>query len=257
MIALLSPAKKLNEEPLELPFQSEFTQAQFLDESEVLMSFMKRMKPKAIGKLMNLSANLAELNFERNQQWQKEHNQKNSKPAIYTFNGDAYLGLNAADFSQADLDFAQGHLRILSGLYGLLRPTDLIQPYRLEMGRKLNTKKHDNLYGFWGGKINEQLQKDLAQSGSPYLINVASNEYARAANFKQLKAKIITCEFKENKNGEYKAIMVYAKKARGMMSRFIIKNQINEPEHLKAFDMDNYVFNPKMSSELNLVFTRN
>lgn len=256
MIAILSPAKKLNENSLE-DYSQEFSQARFLDDSEELMKYLKKMKPKAIGKLMDLSANLAELNFERNQQWEKLHDAENSKPAILTFNGDAYLGLNADDFSPEDFSFAQNHLRILSGLYGLLRPMDLIQAYRLEMGRKLNTKKHDNLYGFWGGRINERLQKDIDESGSPYLVNVASNEYARSANFKQLRAKIITCEFKEFKNGDYKVIMTFAKKARGMMSRFIIKNRINEPEHLKAFDLGKYVFNPKMSSDLNFVFTRN
>lgn len=256
MIALLSPAKKLDESPLE-DSTLKFSQPRFLDDSVELMKYLKKMKPKAIGKLMDLSANLAELNFERNQQWEKEHQVSNSKPSLLTFNGDAYLGLDAGEFSDEDLLYAQDHLRILSGLYGLLRPLDLIQAYRLEMGRKLNTKKHDNLYGFWGGKLNEMLQQDIDKSGSPYLINVASNEYARAANFKQLKAKIITCEFKEFKNGDYKAIMVYVKKARGLMSRFIIKNRINDPEELKAFDLDNYIFNPKMSAELNFVFTRN
>lgn len=256
MIAILSPAKKLDENPLEkLP--QHITEPQFLEEATFLSTYLKKMKTKAIGKLMDLSPNLAELNFERFQQWEAEHNLKNSKPAILTFNGDAYLGLDAQSFSQKELDFAQNHLRILSGLYGLLKPLDLIQPYRLEMGRKLNTKKHDNLYGFWGGKLNEQLNKDIERSGSPYLINVASGEYARAANLNQIKGKIITCEFKEGKDGEYKAIMVYAKKARGMMSRFIIENQINEPEDLKAFDMENYVFSPSKSSELNFVFTRN
>lgn len=256
MIAILSPAKKLNEKKLELDLAN-ISQVQFLDEAEVLAQALKQMKPKAIGKLMDLSANLSELNFERFQKWEREHTLENSKPAILTFNGDAYLGLDAESFEQEDFDFAQNHLRILSGLYGLLRPLDLIQTYRLEMGRKLNTKKHDNLYGFWGSKICEQLNKDIVKSGSPYLINVASNEYARSANLKQIKAKIITCEFKENKNGEYKTIMVFAKKARGLMSRFIIQNKINDPEDLKAFDAENYIFNPKMSSEVNLVYTRN
>lgn len=256
MIAILSPAKKLDESPLS-NIPENITEARFLDEAAFLQSYLKKMKTKAIGKLMDLSPNLAELNFERFQKWEQEHTLENSKPAILTFNGDAYLGLEAKKFSQAELDFAQDHLRILSGLYGLLKPLDLIQAYRLEMGRKLNTKKHDNLYGFWGGKINEQLNKDIEESGSPYLINLASAEYSKAANLKQIKAKIITCEFKEGKNGEYKAIMTFAKKARGMMSRFIIANQINEPEHLKAFDMDNYVFSPERSSEVNYVFIRN
>jgi len=255
MIAILSPAKKLNEDKISTSLL-EPSQPRFLDESEYLMSYLKQMKTKAIGKLMTLSPNLAELNFERFQAWEKEHNETNSKPAALIFNGDAYSGLNAADFTAEDFKFAQNHLRILSGLYGLLRPVDLIQPYRLEMGRKLNTKKHDNLYGFWGNKIGEQLNKDIKASGSPYLINVASNEYFRAANAKQIKAKIITCEFKQLKGEEYKTIMTYAKKARGMMSGFIIKNKINNPEDLLAFDMDGYVYNPKMSNDYNLVYTR-
>jgi hypothetical protein len=256
MIAILSPAKKLDEN--KLTQEPEYiSQPQFLDDAVILNSYLKKMKTKAIGKLMDLSPNLAELNFERFQSWEKEHTLENSKPAILTFNGDAYLGLDANSFSQKDLDYAQNHLRILSGMYGLLKPLDLIQAYRLEMGRKLNTKKHDNLYGFWGSKLNEQLNKDIEKSGSPYLINVASGEYSRAANLNQIKATIITCEFKEGKDGVYKAIMVYAKKARGLMSRFIIENQINEPEHLKAFDSENYVFSPSKSSELNYVFTRN
>jgi hypothetical protein len=256
MISILSPAKKLDENPL-LNLPSNITEAQFLDEAVFLNSYLKKMKTKAIGKLMDLSPNLAELNFERFQNWEREHLLENSKPAILAFNGDAYLGMDAKSFNQNELDFAQKHLRILSGLYGLLKPLDLIQPYRLEMGRKLNTKKHDNLYGFWGSKINEQLNKDIEASGSPYLINVASGEYSRAANFNQIKGKIITCEFKEGKNGEYKTIMSFAKKARGMMSRFIIQNQINMPENLKAFDMDNYTFSSSRSSEVNYVFTRN
>lgn len=255
MITILSPAKKLNEDKNESSLEVT-SQARFLDESEYLISYLKQMKTKAIGKLMDLSPNLAELNFERFQTWNKEHNIENSKAAALTFNGDAYTGLAAEDFSVEDFDFAQNHLRILSGLYGLLRPADLIQPYRLEMGRKLNTKKHDNLYGFWGNKICEQLNKDIDASGSPYLINVASNEYFRAANAKQIKAKIITCEFKQLKGDEYKTIMVYAKKARGMMSRFIIKNQINNPEDLMAFDMDGYTYSAKMSNDYNLVYTR-
>lgn len=255
MITILSPAKKLNEDKIETTLKIN-SQARFLDESEYLISYLKQMKTKAIGKLMDLSPNLAELNFERFQAWEKEHNETNSKPAVLTFNGDAYSGLDATEFSSEDFEFAQNHLRILSGLYGLLRPADLIQPYRLEMGRKLNTKKHDNLYGFWGNKIGEQLNKDIEASGSPYLINVASNEYFRATNAKQIKAKIITCEFKQLKGGEYKTIMVYAKKARGMMSRFIIKNKINTPEELMAFDMDGYTYSPKMSNDYNLVYTR-
>lgn len=256
MIAILSPAKKLDESPFSNS-GVELSQARFLDEAEVLMAVLKKKSPKAIGKLMDLSPNLAELNFERNQEWTKEHKEENSKPAILTFNGDAYLGLNASEFSKKDLEYAQDHLRILSGLYGVLRPLDLMQPYRLEMGRALKAKRKKNLYEFWGNRIAETLQDDLARSGSNVLVNLASNEYAKAAKLNKLDARVLNCEFKENKNGTYKAIMVFAKKARGLMSRFIIKNQISNPEHLKAFDLEDYVFNPRMSSEDNFVFTRN
>lgn len=256
MIAILSPAKKLDESPVS-NLGVELSQARFLDESELLMDVLKKKSPKALSELMALSPNLAKLNYERNQEWTKKHSEKNSKPAILTFNGDAYLGLNATDFSKKDLEYAQDHLRILSGLYGVLRPLDLMQAYRLEMGRALKANRKKNLYEFWGEKIAATLQDDLAQSGSNVLVNLASNEYAKAAKLNQLDARVITCEFKENKNGTYKAIMVYAKKARGLMSRFIIKNQISKPEHLKAFDLEDYVFNPRMSEEDNLVFTRN
>jgi cytoplasmic iron level regulating protein YaaA (DUF328/UPF0246 family) len=256
MICILSPAKKLDEESLDrlAPLQ---TQAKFLEEATILNSYLKKMKVPAIAKLMELSPALAQLNFDRFQAWDKVHTEQNSKAAIFTFNGEAYSGLDVKTFSDDDLMYAQKHLRILSGLYGLLRPLDLIQPYRLEMGRKLNTKKHDNLYGFWAGKIAEQINKDIDESGTPFLLNLASGEYAKAANFKQIKGKVISCEFKEFHEGSYKTIMVYAKKARGMMARFVIQNQMNEPEEVKAFDQDKYMFNSNLSSETNFVFTRN
>lgn len=256
MITILSPAKKLDESPYE-HFGFELSQARMLNEAEVLMGVLKKKNPKEIAQLMDLSPNLAEMNFERNQEWTKEHDEKNSKPAILTFNGEAYQGLQAAEFSPSDLQYAQDHLRILSGLYGVLRPLDLMQPYRLEMGRALKTKGKKNLYDFWGDEILNTLSDDLEDSGSRVMVNLASNEYAKAAKLKNLDARVITCEFKEYKNGTYKPIMVFAKKARGLMSRFIIQNKIENPEHLKAFDLEDYVFNPRMSSEDNFVFTRN
>lgn len=254
MIAILSPAKNIDSTKQESLLKP--SEAQFLAEANELMKYLKKMKSPSISKLMDLSPKLADLNFERFQDWELSKHEEKGKAAVLTFNGDAYLGLAAKDFDKEDLQFAQKHLRILSGLYGLLRPLDLILPYRLEMGRKLNTKKHDNLYGYWGSKISEQLNKDIDASGSPYLINLASAEYFKAAHAKTIKAKIIQCEFKEFKGGEYKVIMTFAKKARGMMSKFIIENKLNTPEELKAFNYESYEFRETLSSETNYVFTR-
>lgn len=254
MIHILSPAKNLNEQPKKVSQHSDIL---FAAEASEIMQALKKMKPAAIAKLMEISPKLTELNHNRFQNWQENHTESNSYAAVLTFNGDAYLGMQANDFSEKDLLFAQNHLRILSGLYGLLRPLDLIQPYRLEMGRKLKVSKKKDLYAVWGNKIAEQLNNDIAASGSEYLINIASQEYFQAVDKKALKFPIITCEFKEGKNGSYKPVMVFAKKARGMMSRFIIENKINNPTDLCAFDMEGYMFNNNLSTEQNFVFNRN
>jgi uncharacterized protein len=253
MIAILSPAKNLDfESDVSYPYTS---QCAFLDDSQGLIDILKKKKSAEIGKLMSLSEKLADLNYNRYQQWDKNHSEKNSRPAIFTFNGDAYLGLDARSFTKDDLEYAQKHLRMLSGLYGLLKPLDLMQSYRLEMGTSLTTKKGTNLYQYWGNKITEALNKDLAENGK-ILVNVASNEYSKVLQLKNIDARIIECQFKEYKNGEYKTIMTYAKKARGMMSRFIIKNKLTHPEDLKAFDYEKYRFQESLSSENELVFTR-
>lgn len=256
MIAILSPAKNLNTDSLNKALKNT-TEPQFLSESAKLMKELKKMKAKDISKFMKLSEKLADLNYERFQEWDIKHNANNSKPAILTFNGEAYTGLQAETFSQAQLNYAQKHLRVLSGLYGLLRPLDLIQPYRLEMGKPLKTKNNKDLYAFWGNKISDAINQAIEESGSPYLINVASNEYFKAAQSKNIKATIINCTFKEYKNDEYKSIMVFLKKARGYMCRFIVENKINKPQDLLAFEMDGYVYNPTLSKENDLVFTRN
>lgn len=255
MIAILSPAKNLNTEKLKKEIKNT-SQPQFLSEAEILMQQLKKMKAKDISKFMKLSPKLADLNYERFQNWDKKHTDKNAKPAILTFNGDAYTGLQADDFIQQDLDYAQKHIKILSGLYGLLSPLDIIQAYRLEMGKPLKTKGNKDLYGFWGNKISTALNTAIAESGSPYLVNVASNEYFKAVQYQKINATVINCTFKEYKNGEYKSVMVFLKKARGYMCRFIVKNKINNPEDLIAFEMDGYVYNPKLSKENDLVFTR-
>lgn len=255
MIAILSPAKNLNTEKLKKEIKNT-SQPQFLSEAEILMQQLKKMKAKDISKFMQLSPKLADLNYDRFQNWENTHTNKNAKPAILTFNGDAYTGLQADDFTQQELDYAQKHIRILSGLYGLLSPLDIIQPYRLEMGKPLKTKGNKDLYSFWDNKISTALNTAIAESGSPYLVNVASHEYYKAVQQKNINATVINCTFKEYKNGEYKSIMVFLKKARGYMCRFIVKNKINNPKDLLAFEMDGYVYNPKLSKENDLVFTR-
>jgi cytoplasmic iron level regulating protein YaaA (DUF328/UPF0246 family) len=205
---------------------------------------------------MEVSMKLAELNFERFEAWHTPFTQENARQAVLAFKGDVYTGLEAESFSAADFKFAQNHLRILSGLYGLLRPLDLMQPYRLEMGRKVDTERGRNLYEFWGEIITEGLNRQLKKLKSPYLINLASNEYFRSVKPKLLDGEIITPEFKDWKNGQYKMMGVYAKKARGQLSRFVIQNQLTEPEAMKAFNVDGYTFNEEMSKGNTWVFTR-
>jgi uncharacterized protein len=253
MIAIMSPAKNLDfETSVSYPAASS---CDFLNESKILIDVLKTKKSAEISKLMDLSEKLADLNYNRYQEWKIEHNENNSRPALFSFNGDAYQGLDAFSFSQEDLNFAQNHLRILSGLYGLLRPLDLMQPYRLEMGTSLNNPMGKNLYEFWGDKLTESLNEALDQSGN-ILVNVASNEYFKALKPAKIKARIINCHFKELKNGEYKTIMTYAKKARGMMSRFIILNRLSDPEDLKNFNYEGYLFQESLSEENDFVFTR-
>ena len=203
---------------------------------------------------MNLSLDLSQLNYQRYQDFENDQTALISKPAMFVFNGEVYTGLKAQNFNEKELEFANQQIRILSGLYGVLKPLDFIQPYRLEMGTKLATGKNKNLYEFWGNDIHKQLKNDLAVDD--VIINLASNEYFKAAKGKDFKNKIITPLFKEYKNGEFKTIMVFAKKSRGAMAHYIVKNNIVSPEELKNFDVDGYGFNTKLSSELEWVFTR-
>ncbi len=254
MITVISPAKSLD-------FESEnqnqhFTLAGFQKESEQLVKVMRKKNPKAIGDLMNISDNLAELNYERFQNWAYPDNEETARPAIFAFKGDVYQGMQAENFSEDEIKFAQDNLRILSGLHGLLKPLDLIHPYRLEMGTKVKVGKHETLYSFWGDKINKRLSSDLEAGKSPILINLASNEYFKATAPKKLKHEVITPVFKENKGGKYKVVSFFAKKARGMMASYIIKNKLTEPEGIKGFTEDGYMFNNGLSSEKEWVFTR-
>ena len=203
---------------------------------------------------MSLSASLSDLNYERYQNFSEDYTKENAKQAILAFTGDVYRGLEANDFKEKDFDFAQDHVRILSGLYGLIRPLDLIQPYRLEMGTKFEVSaKAKNLYAFWKEKITAQLNEDL---GGDLLINLASNEYFKAVDTKKLNSDVLTLNFKDNKNGQYKAIMTYAKLARGYMTNYIVKNKIDKVDDLRGFDYEGYVFNNDLSSDLDWTFTR-
>ncbi|HEC20032.1 MAG TPA: peroxide stress protein YaaA [Gammaproteobacteria bacterium] len=254
MLIVISPAKTLD---YDTPAKTKVsTLPDYLDHSQRLIRQLKGMTPHEIASLMKVSDRIAGLNYERFQAWNKKFTEKNAKQCVLAFKGDVYTGLDAESFSSKDFSFAQQHLRILSGLYGLLRPLDLMQPYRLEMGTKLATDAGKNLYEFWGSTITEGLNGQLKKLKSDSLINLASNEYFKAVRPQELNARIITPAFKEFKNGDYKMIGIYAKKARGLMSRYIIQHQLNDPEDIKAFDEEGYAFNKKLSKADNWVFTR-
>lgn len=254
MLIVISPAKTLDYDTP--PKTKTFTTPDYLDDSAQLIARARQYSALDIAELMEVSMKLAELNFERFEQWHTPFTPDNAKQAVLAFKGDVYTGLDAETFSAADFRFAQNHLRILSGLYGLLRPLDLMQAYRLEMGRKVDTARGKNLYEFWGTTITEGLNQQLKKLKSPYLINLASSEYFKSVKPKALDGEIITPEFKDWKNGQYKMMGVYAKKARGQLSRFVIQNQLTEPEQMKAFDVDGYRFNEELTAGNKWVFTR-
>jgi cytoplasmic iron level regulating protein YaaA (DUF328/UPF0246 family) len=254
MLIVISPAKTLDYDTP--PITKNITTPDYLDYSQQLIDILRNYSALDISEMMKTSMKISELNFERYHHWKTPFTAANAKQALLAFKGDVYTGLDAESFKAADLKFAQDHLRMLSGLYGLLRPLDLMQPYRLEMGTKLKNLRGNNLYDFWGDIITDGLNKQLKKIKSEYLINLASNEYFKSVKPKLLNAKIITPEFKDYKNGEYKMIGIYAKKARGAMSRFIIKNQLSHPDDIKNFDLDGYKFNSKNSTSDKFVFTR-
>lgn len=254
MITIISPAKTLD---FDTKVQTkEYSQPDFLNKSEKLVDELKKFSPKELGELMNINNDLATLNYQRFLQWELPFNKENAKQALLVFKGQVFVGLDAKTLLEKDLLFAQDHLRILSGLYGVLRPLDLMQPYRLEMGTKLKNSEGNNLYKFWGTKITEVINQELSKQKNQFLINLASNEYFKAINPKKIKGKIITPVFKEAKGNGFKVITVYAKTARGLISRFMIKNRIEKPEQLKAFESDGYLFNNDLSTENEYVFTR-
>jgi cytoplasmic iron level regulating protein YaaA (DUF328/UPF0246 family) len=254
MLIVISPAKSLDFKTP--PVISDFTNPELLGESEKLVGRLKTMSPKKLSDLMGISKDLGELNFQRFQSWHVPFTPENAKQAILAFSGDVYQGLNAATLSKEKLELAQSKLRILSGLYGVLKPLDLIQPYRLEMGTKLKYYKSKDLYSFWNPLITKKVNEAVSESGSKVLINLASNEYFKSIDGKKLKAEIVTPDFKEFKNGNYTMISFFAKRARGLMSRFIIENNISDPSDLLAFESENYSFNARLSKPENPVFTR-
>ena len=253
MLITISPAKTLDFSRQESC--KTHTTPDFLKESRELIKATRKFSPEELSELMGISQKLALLNYKRYCQWRTPFTQENAKQALLAFRGDVYEGISAETFSAADFNFAQQSLRILSGLYGVLRPLDLIQPYRLEMGTKLKTTKGKNLYEFWGDRITKALRAAL-QEPDGWLINLASNEYFKSVITKKLNARIITPEFKDSKGGQYKMISFYAKKARGLMSAYIIKNRLKDAESLKAFDSQGYSYNETLSSENKWVFTR-
>ena len=254
MIIVISPAKTLDfDSPL---ISRRATQPTFLDQSEELMEKLVNYSPNQLGKLMKISHELSELNVERNLNWSRPFTRKNARPALMTFKGDVYLGLKAEEFSDQDVDYAQNHLRILSGLYGVLRPLDLMQAYRLEMGTRLKTKRGKDLYEFWGDQISMSINKQLKKTGTQTLLNLASNEYFSAVDKQLLKAEIVSPVFKDWKNGEYKLISFFAKKARGSMAAWVIKNQVKDTADLAKFNVDGYRFSPEQSSDSAPVFLR-
>ncbi|EID4420103.1 peroxide stress protein YaaA [Vibrio vulnificus] len=254
MLIVVSPAKTLDyESPL---VTHKFTQPELVDYSKQLIEVCRQLTPADVASLMKVSDKIADLNVGRFQEWGEEFTPDNARQAILAFKGDVYTGLEAETLNDDDFDYAQKHLRMLSGLYGLLKPLDLMQPYRLEMGTKLANDKGTNLYQFWGNVITDKLNEAIAAQGDNVLINLASNEYFKAVKPKNLDAQVITPIFKDGKNGQYKVISFYAKKARGMMARYIIENRIESVADLTKFDVAGYYFVEEESTPTDLVFKR-
>lgn len=254
MLAIISPAKTLDFTPLAQNFS--FSQPELTAYSQQLIEICQRLTPAEIGSLMSISDKLASLNAARFAEWQLEHNEANAKAALFAFKGDVYTGLAAESLSAAEVAYAQRHLRMLSGLYGLLKPLDLMQPYRLEMGTKLANPNGKDLYHFWGEIITQHLQQAIDLQGDNILVNLASDEYFGAVMPKKLNARIIKPVFLDEKNGKYKVISFYAKKARGMMVRYLLQTQPTAVEQLKGFDLGGYGFDEALSSADELVFKR-
>ena len=253
MIIVISPSKTLDFSPNS--FHTHTLPRQLI-QSQKLIDTTSQLSPDELASLMKISDKLSNLNWQRYQDFQTPFNLENAKQALLAFKGDVYGGIDVDNYNEDDFAFAQNHLRILSGLYGALKPLDLIQPYRLEMGTRLQNDHGKNLYEFWDTQVTELLNQDFSDSVSPLLINLASNEYFKVIKPKILNAKILTLAFKENKAGVYKTIGIHAKRARGLMTNFIIKNHLTEAEEIKTFNLENYTFNPSLSSEEEWAFSR-
>lgn len=254
MLLVLSPAKNLD---YDTPVPTKkHSKAQLLDDAGLLMKDLSKLAPHELSQLMGISDKLGALNYDRNQAWQLPFTTRNARQAVMAFKGDVYIGLDAYAMNDDDLAFAQQHVRILSGLYGLLRPLDLIQPYRLEMGTRFGNARGKDLYEFWGDKVTVELNKQLKKQAAPVLVNLASNEYFKVIKQKKLQAPVITPVFKDYKNGNYKVISFFAKKARGLMAAYIIKHRLSKPAQLKKFDSAGYIYNAAMSDAGQMVFTR-
>ena len=252
MKILLSPAKSLDFKS-ELP-TSKSTSICFEKEAQYLNSILKSKNPKELSDLMSISSKIADLNYERNHSWSLPFTKSNSRQAVYAFSGDVYRGLDAYSIDSGKIDFLQNSVRIISGLYGIIKPLDLIQPYRLEMGTKLAFDSNKNLYDYWRKKITEQLNLELDDKEP--ILNLASNEYFKVIETKVIKTDVYSANFKQFKNGEFKTIAIFSKKARGMMTRFIIDNNITNISEIKSFDYDGYMFHEELSSDRAFVFTR-
>lgn len=252
MKIVISPAKTLDYES-KLPTRKHSVPA-FLEQSETIQETLKEKSQPQLMELMDISDKLAELNWQRNQEWATPFTTKNARPAVYAFNGDVYTGLDAYTIPTSKLNKLQDTLRILSGLYGLLKPLDLIQPYRLEMGTKLEVGERKDLYDFWRSTVTETLNNELKDD--ELFLNLASQEYFNAIDEKALKVPVVTCEFKDYKDGKLRMVSFFAKKARGMMVRYILDKNIRSLKGLKGFDYDGYRYDPKLSDKTTLVFTR-
>ncbi|MCM2342001.1 peroxide stress protein YaaA [Rhodoferax sp.] len=254
MLFLLSPAKSLDFEATAADVPH--TQPLFVPQAQELIDLLRPKSPQEIASLMSLSDSLAGLNVARYQAWHPKFTAKNAKQAVLAFNGDVYDGLDAKTLRADDLTWAQDHVCILSGLYGVLRPLDYMQPYRLEMGTRLANPRGKDLYQFWGRQISDYLNTRLQRDRTPVLINLASQEYFKAVDKKALKARVVDCVFEDFKDGKYKIISFYAKRARGLMVRFAATRRVSLPEQLKDFDLDGYAFDSSVSQPERLVFRR-
>jgi cytoplasmic iron level regulating protein YaaA (DUF328/UPF0246 family) len=254
MLITLSPSKG---QDFDSPFKTTFASSpEHIFHSNLLIKELRKLSASELRLLMNVSENIANLNVARYKSFKTPFTNKNAKPALFAFKGDVYGSIPVSEYSKSDLKYAQEHLRILSGLYGALRPMDLIQPYRLEMKTKLHNPRGENLYQFWGDKITESLNKTLANHSQPVLINLASNEYFKSVNKKRLQGRLLNISFKETKKGKTRVIAIFAKRARGLMTDYILRNRLEKPEDIKDFNRDGYRYSAKDSTESQWVFDR-